>query len=303
MGESRAARILRVLSVWLQGLRNRSLRTAQRYETETRLFLHFIGKARGEFPGGLLSTTPADVQAFVNLNPKHSQTTRALKAAVVRSLFGALVLESLLTSNPAAEVRVRRVALGRHHRAIPRSAILRVLAGMGNGAREMRDKALICLALAVGARRSEIASLKVQDIEQEPDGKAFLRFVGKGNKMVRMLLKSGLVRLLQSWLEIGGHGAEPDAPLFFNFSHCPNHKTRRVLSGQGVAFIVRSRFPGYAPHGLRGRAITDIWNNSDGNLHYAQTFARHANPATTEMVYIQAQKMEKVAAFAPDYSC
>lgn len=297
-----AAAVARVLSAWMRRLGDGSPRTAQSYGREARMFMAFIEQARGPLPGGLLAATPSDVAAFVHLVPGLAPGTRAIKCAVLRSLFGALVVEGLMLTNPAAEVRVRHVQSGKHHRAVPQSQIITTLERLAQSQRpqDIRDRALLLLALAVGARRFEIAALNVGSVERQDDGKAIISFTGKGQKVAKMTIKAGVMAAINQWLGIGAHGGDANAPLFFNLSHRPEHARKR-LGGSGIRVIIKRLFPRYSPHGLRARSITDIWSQSGGNLGHAQAFARHSSPAVTEKVYIQANKLEKALEFTYDY--
>jgi hypothetical protein len=116
-----------------------------------------------------------------------------------------------------------------------------------------------------------------------------------------MLLKAGALRAIDRWLAVAGHGDDPEAPLYSNLSNRPDQRKLRSLSADGIAHVIKRRFPGHSAHGLRSRAITDVWSDSDGNLHDAQLFARHAHPSVTEQVYVQTKKLERALVYAPDY--
>jgi site-specific recombinase XerC len=292
---------MRTLAAWARELEARSPRTARRYGREATAWGAFVERARGAFPGGMLSASPADVRAFVNLDDGLSASSRGVKVAALRGMYTALEAEGLVAENPAGKVRVGRTASGVHHRAIPRSTVLRVLAKLAESdkAKDVRDRALIIVMLSVGARRAEVAGLKVGSIERDEDG-AFLVLRGKGDKTVRMPLRDGAVRAIGRWLEVAGHGDDPDAPLFTNVSRRPDHRGR-PLTAEGIYHICKRLFPGYSPHGLRARSVTDVYENSDGNIHFAQMFARHASPTVTEAVYVQTKKLEKAMVYAPDY--
>ncbi len=302
--EERAAAVMRVLAAWARSLEAGSHETARRYGREVKWFLEFIEHARGLFPDGLLAATAADCNAFVYLAEGISRSSRAVKAAVLRSMFGALVIEGLINTNPAADVKVRNAASGHHHRAVPVEEIRRVLAELAarDDIKSVRDRAIILTFLALGARRSEVARLKVGDIERTEDGRAHVTIRGKGDKVARMLLREGALRAIDRWLEVAGIGNDPDAPVFMNLSRRPDHRERGAITPEGVWHVMRGYFPEYCPHGLRARAIPAVWLNSDANLHMAQLFARHSSPTVTEQVYVQAEKLEKAMEFSPDYS-
>ena len=295
--------IARALAAWMRGHEERSPRTARAYKRESGALLTFLQRLYGPGLGCLLTAKPSECSAFVQAVPDLAASSRALKAAVLRGLFGTLVIEGLRPTNPAADIRVRNAASGRHHPAMSQAAVVAVLDGLkeGESLGDVRDRALLLLALAVGARRFELAALNVESIQREGDGKAFVVFTGKGKKSARMSIKAGVLRAIGHWLAMAGHGSKADAALFHNLSHRPEHAGRR-LTGGGIRCIIKHHFPRHSPHGLRARGITDVWQQSGANLGHAQAFARHSSPAVTERIYIQAEKVEQAMQYVFDYA-
>jgi site-specific recombinase XerC len=295
--------IARCLAAWLKKLENGSPSTLRNYKREAQAFLQFLSLSYGPGLGGLLKARPSDCVAFVNANQKIAPASRAMKAAVIRGLFGALVLEELRQTNPASELGLRNVQSTKHHQAIPQAAIITVLEQLKHSDKpqHIRDRALLLLTLAVAARRFEIAQLNVGSIERIDGGKAQVVFLGKGGFSAQMTVKPNIVKAIDKWLHIAGHGTNPSAPLFHNLSRRPEHYGKR-LSGCGIRAIVKSYFPKYSPHGLRSRSVTDVWQQSGGNLGHAQAFARHSSPAITERIYVQAEKLEQATEYTFDYA-
>jgi site-specific recombinase XerC len=295
--------IARTLAAWLRRLEEGSPRTAQAYKREASRFLAFLGNSYGPGLDVLLQAQPSDCTAYIHAIPGQSGASHAVKAAVLRGLFAELVVNGLRPDNPAREIRIRRTSDAKHHPAIPQSAIITVLDRLKGSdvTRDIRDRALLLLALAVGARRFELAALNVGSVQREADGTASVSFRGKGRKAAAMRIKSGVVAAVDRWLAVGEHGGDPVAPLFRNLSHRPEHAGKR-LSGNGIRIIIKAHFPRYSPHGLRARAITDVWSQSGGGLGHAQAFARHVSPAVTERVYIQAKKLERSLEYVYDYA-
>lgn len=295
--------IARALAAWLRRLEEGSPRTALAYKREAARFLDFLAHSYGPSLDALAQAQPSDCTAFIHAIPGQSGASRAVKAAVLRGLFAELVINGLRSENPAREIRIQRTADAKHHPAIPQSAIITVLARLKDSERErdVRDRALLLLALAVGARRFELAALNVGSVQREADGTAIVAFRGKGKKATAMRIRSSVVAALDRWLAVGKHGDDPAAPLFHGLSRRPEHAGKR-LSGEGLRLIIKTHFPRHSVHGLRARAITDVWSQSGGGLGHAQAFARHASPAITERVYIQAEKLERSLEFVYDYA-
>lgn len=295
--------VARVVAAWMRRLYDGSPQTARSYRREATNFLEFLAHSYGPGFAGLLHAKPSDCVAFVHAVPDLSPASRAVKVAVIRSLFGALVLEGLRPENPASDIQTRGIQSGKHHHAISQAAMIAVLDHLRASERlpDVRDRALLLLALAVGARRSELASLNVGSLERGADGTAQVVFVGKGGKAARMMIKPGIVAAIDRWLTRAGHGHNPDAPLFQCLSRRPDHVGKR-LTGGGIRCIVKAHFPNHSPHGIRGRAITDVWILSGFNIGDAQTFGRHSSPAITEKIYVQAEKLDKAMKYTFDYA-
>ena len=295
--------IARAVAAWMRRLEGGSPQTARNYRREAQAFLDFLALSYGPGLGGLLRAKPSDCIAFVNAVPDLAPASRAVKASVIRGLLGALVLEGLRDTNPATELGLKNVQSGRHHQAIPQAAIVAVLERLRTSEKiqHVRDRALLLLALAVGARRFELVALNVGSIQRQEGGKAQLAFTGKGKRAARMAIRPGVLAAIDRWLALAGQGANQAAPLFHCLSRRPEHRGRR-LTGCGIRCIVGAYFPGFSPHGLRARSITDIWTQSGGNLGHAQAFGRHSSPAITERIYIQAPKLEAALEYTFDYA-
>ena len=295
--------IARAVAAWMRRIGEGSTSTARNYGREAGAFVAFLALSYGPGLGGLLRAKPSDCIAFVNATPGLAPASRAVKAAVIRGLLGALVLEGLRETNPATELGLRNVQSSRHHQAIPQAAIVAVLERLrvSDVLRDVRDRALLLTALAVGARRFELASLNVGSIARQEGGQAQVVFMGKGRKAARMSIRLGVLTAIDRWLALAGQGDDPSAPLFHCLSRRPEHRGKRI-TGDGIRCIVKKHFPGFTPHGIRARAGTDVWTQSGFNIGHAQSFLRHSSPAITERIYVQAEKIEKAVAYAFPYT-
>lgn len=117
------------------------------------------------------------------------------KLSSVRGMHRFLFEEGLLTANPGSNVRTPKRAL-RLPKALPIEDIEALLAAVGgDDPVALRDRALLELLYASGARISEVTSLDIDDLLTAPDrGDAwgdperaleaggFLRVIGKGSK-------------------------------------------------------------------------------------------------------------------------
>lgn len=142
---------------------------------------------------------------------------------------------------------------------------------------QRRDKAIVALLYASGARRSEIAALRLDGIRFEDDGTICVRVLGKGNKE-RDIWISGTIRpILESWYEIRGDWR---GPVFM---------TKRLLRRQMDPGDVTDRIRTIAkraglghvtPHDLRRTCFSNLLK-AGVDLKVVKDIAGHEDIATT----------------------
>ena len=110
----------------------------------------------------------------------YSQSTRARKMASCKSLFGFLVMEDVVKSNPTANLRSPR--MGRSlPEALTEEDIDRLLSAASerDTPESSRDQTMLELLYATGMRVSELISLNLEDVDTE---NRYVRCFGKGGK-------------------------------------------------------------------------------------------------------------------------
>lgn len=148
-----------------------------------------------------------------------------------------------------------------------RDDLFHVLDAMGEGTRDLRDRALLLIGFAGGLRRSEIVALDAGDIEAVPKGLTIhlLRSKtdqeGAGRKIGVPLGRTRHcpVRALESWLK---RGTIEDGPIFRPVDRHGRVASER-LSAEAVSVIVKERVSaigfeeeGYSGHSLRAGFVT-----------------------------------------------
>lgn len=145
-----------------------------------------------------------------------------------------------------------------------------------------RDAAIIALAWATGARRSELAGLTLADLVITGEDDADLVIKGKGDKARTTYLYNGALAYLRDWLAIRGG---EQGPLFYAIN-----KGGRVLTGHGVSdeAIAQMLDKRAATAGVRALTWHDFRRTFAGNLldggtdlATAQKLMGHSSPVTT----------------------
>ena len=204
---------------YLIGQRDLSPRTIRSYRDTFRLLLRFL-EHRYRIPPDALCVEDIDaprVLAFLaDLEKSRGNCARSRNArlAVLRSFFHYTAPDPLVLS---VAQRVLAIPMKRFDRTMighlsPEQTQAVLDAWDGATLAGQRDQLLLLLLYNTGARVSEIAALKVQDIALASS--AAVHIHGKGRKERSVPLWPETVQLLRSWLRRAG--VTPDSPLLPN---------------------------------------------------------------------------------------
>ena len=212
----------------------------------------------------------------------YSETTRARKIASTKSLFGFLVMDQFIESNPTVNVGSPRIG-----RSLPDpltideiERLLKVPAALDTP-EARRDLAMLDLLYATGMRVSELTALDLEDLDFS-DGS--VRCLGKGGKERIVPIHGGAVDLLRSYIQDVRPvlaGAKKPTALFLN--RRGNRLTRQgfwlILKGYTEAAGLSGRV---TPHTLRHSFATHLLRGG-APLRHVQELLGHASIATTQI--------------------
>lgn len=173
------------------------------------------------------------------------------------------------------------VPVGRHVPAGELDALMRACANDPTTA-GARDAALIALGAATGARRFELAGLRLDDWSTASDGGAVM-IRGKGGKDRALPVYGGALAAVEAWLDVRGRAA---GPLF-----CQVNKGGRVsigdhLTTQALADVLTKRctqagiVKPMTWHDLRRTLAGDLLDAGADVVTVGKVLG-HSNPSTT----------------------
>jgi integrase/recombinase XerD len=234
----------------------------------------------------LLTATSRDIAKFIaqRLESGISPMSARRQHAAIRSFYYFVVNEGGIKGNPTRFLRAPKA-----HRPIIRRINLEeiesLLAAIGTEkALDLRDRALILTAYGSGLRVSELAHLRMSDID-------FVHAVakvrlGKGRKDRLVPLNAREIEALRIYLGKGRPrlAADPDNERLFIGGH-GNGKRGRPLTRQRIwqvfAGISRQTLKRcVSPHKFRHAFVTDTINGG-AEPRTVQAMAGHANFSTT----------------------
>lgn len=144
----------------------------------------------------------------------------------------------------------------------------------------LRDKAIVELLYATGARVSEIASLAVQDIDAS---RQLLRVMGKGSKQRMVPYGQPAADALEQWMTLGRPQLLTEKSLNHLFLNTKGLRVgvRQIYSV--VADLLAATPGGSAgPHSLRHSAATHLLDGG-ADLRAVQELLGHASLGTTQI--------------------
>ena len=208
-----------------------------------------------------------------------SATSVARVLAGVRGIHKYWLQENLTNADPAASVKPPK-APRRLPKAITVEQVEALLnAVSGDDPIQVRDRAILELLYATGARITEIVSLDLDDLVDP----TLLRVLGKGSKERMVPFGQPARDALDDWLRHGRNllaQEKTDAAMFLN-SRGKRVGVRQIYAL--VASLLESTATGTAgPHSLRHSAATHLLDGG-ADLRAVQELLGHASVATTQI--------------------
>lgn len=265
---------------YLRVERQLSPHTVRNYAADLRAFLSFWEE---HYPG-----QPLELATYRQLRPYLAQvargrrkTTLARKLASLRTFFTFLQVQGRLETNPAALAPTPKL-----DNPLPRfltvDEVVQLLGRpQGGDFAQVRDQAILEVFYAGGLRLSELAGLRLADVDLE---RGVLKVLGKGAKERLTFLGRPARQVLAAYLPLreallARRGMATSA-LFLNRQGGP-------LSARGVARIVAARARqagvpgGLNPHALRHSFATHLLEGG-ADLRAVQELLGHASISSTQ---------------------
>ncbi|NPA90423.1 MAG: tyrosine recombinase [Chloroflexi bacterium] len=276
---------IRLFLDYLLVYRNSSPHTISAYAHDLGQLYHFLEEQEPSFPEeGWAAVTGEMLIAFQEFLHKmgYASTTITRKVAAVRTFFEYLRMEEVISRNPARVLETPRPKVPLP-KAVSERDVERLLAAplQEEGPRAVRDRALLELLYATGMRVSEVAQLRLSDVNLERNT---LLCRGKRNREREVPFHEVAAQALLAYLRDARpqliNPRRPTDAFFLNARGGP-------LTRQGIWLIIQRhvRAAGIeahiTPHVLRHSIATHLLRRG-ANLREVQELLGHVTLTTTQ---------------------
>jgi integrase/recombinase XerD len=259
---------------WAEAERGLARNTLLAYRRDLADYAAFLARR----PRGCARARPDDLIAYLAHLRKRgrAEATLSRRFACLRSFHRFLAAEGLAAGDPTEALDAPR-----RWRTLPRvpgrSEVERLLAAVpASDARGRRDRALLELLYATGARVSELLGALVRDLQPEL---RLLRLKGKGSRERLVPVGRSALRALAAHHGDRG-GPPPEAPLVASLRgrRLTRDRAFRLLRACAEAAGIGA----LSPHALRHAFATHLLEG-DADVRAVQELLGHASVSTTQI--------------------
>jgi integrase/recombinase XerD len=271
--------------VWLSTERGRASNTLAAYRRDLRSYCRHLHETGSD----VLTADPAAVESHVrSLRATGAAPASVARAvAAIRMLHRHLATENVRADDPTARVEGVRVPSG-IPKPLSEDDVVRLIESTGiDTALGRRDRAILELMYATGARVGEVAGLSLGDVDLDA---GLVRLLGKGSKERIVPFGRAAAAALESWYDEPGRPAmaplrwarRGDAEAVFL-----NRRGGR-LTRQGIWLVVRAAgeragiTEQLSPHVLRHSCATHLLDHG-ADLRVVQEMLGHSSISTTQV--------------------
>lgn len=259
----------------LEGLSEVSLKS---YRIELEVFERFLRKA-------VVQITTADIRQYLAQDKGWKISTIDTKLSILRTFFGWLVTEEILLRDPTAKINPPR-----KEKRLPKGLTIEELEMIREACASLRERALIEVFYSTGCRLSELANMKIADINKQSMS---MKVIGKGNKERVVYLSFKALYHLKKYLNARSDDCES---LFITlrkpYRGVGNRAIQREIDKIESRVSISKKL---TPHVMR-HTFAQLSMDAGIELADLQHLMGHSNPSTT-LIYSNVSEERKQQAF------
>ena len=247
----------------------------------------------------IISCTTIDLQDFISFKSKQNVTSKTLsrKLATLKSFYKYLAFSNMIKTNICKNIKFPK-----NQRILPQFLNENEVNDLldypcGNSYNSNRDRAILELFYGTGIRTSELASIKINDIDFD---ECTIRIKGKGSKRRVVLFGKGVKEIIIQYLKRREENPKYNSNKFlFNQIRTRNGKYLNHISVRTIFSIVKkymkkiSNNEKLSPHSLRHTFATHLLDKG-ADLMTVKDLLGHSSLSSTQIyTHLQIDKLKK----------
>ena len=212
---------------------------------------------------------------FLSNSRSNENRTRARKVSCLKSFFKYLhINEKVIDENPVEGLDSPKIK-----KSLPKyldlEQSLKLLSNV-EGKNKERDFLILTLFLNCGLRLSELVSLNLEDVNNNP-----IKITGKGNKERQIYLNQSAMRALNEYLNIRRNIKTVSSALFLsqNKNRISNRRVQKIVEDN----LRKNNLSGFSVHKLRHTAATLMFQYGEVDVRTLQEILGHESLSTTQI--------------------
>ncbi|PPR15087.1 MAG: Tyrosine recombinase XerD [Proteobacteria bacterium] len=247
-----------------------------------------------EFQNNIIDVTDSDIESYIEFMSKKGlqASTQNHHLSTLKMFYSFLIQKKIIEENPLNLIDLPK-KIKRLPKAISEDEMKRLLQSCeGNESEDIRLRAMFYLLYATGIRVSELANLKISDI-QDAENDGFIRVLGKGSKFRIVPIGETAKKYVKDYIQKARFEFNPKGGEYLFPS--PKYKNKPLTRQRVFQLLKEVSEPlgiYISPHGVRHSFATHLLEN-DANLRTVQKMLGHADLTTTEIYTSIADKQKQ----------
>ena len=271
-----------------------SKHTIRAYKNDLIQYLGFLSKHKIK----LLDSKTDDVQLYLNIIGKKNiaTTSMARKLASVRSLYKYLSNNKIISVNVTKTIKSPKLP-----KRLPNFLSAKEVKSLldypyGNSTKDVRDRLILELFYCTGVRISELAGIRIKDIDFFDK---LIKIKGKGNKERFVIFGDSMVSILNEYINKRDIDKKNNKSTFLFPGYSNNINLDTHISTRTIFSIVKkyikkiSNNEKLSPHSIRHSFATHLLDNG-ANIVSVKELMGHSSLSSTQIyTHVKIEKLKE----------
>lgn len=276
---------IEAFAMYLKNIKGSQTNTVKSYVSDLRQFEEYLNLSG---KNTVKDIKLSDIVGFVENQTDCGTSTKVRKQASIKTYIRwEINYNDVLMKDPTAALEPMK----REHREPKVMTLKEAKALIAAAKNNLRDEAIITVFLNTGLRLSELANIRIADIQED-----VLRIVGKGNKERVIVLNGSCMKAIYAYMEVRKGTSE-----YLFTSQMGTRLSERTIQRTIKKYMEQAGLnENYTVHTLRHTAATLLYNEAGVDIRTLQEILGHSSITTTQIyTHIGSEKVRSAMTANP----